>query len=72
MLRPNRIIKWEIFIRYIKDELFSIDVTKYGYVIMHKKSGKSVGQSFEVSENASDDYVLGYAKCLARWENWIN
>ena len=59
--------------RHIEDELFSIDVTEYGYAITHKESGKSMGQNFKaLPKDASDDYVLGYAKCLALWEGWIN
>ena len=59
--------------RKIEDVLFSICKVDCGWAIRHKCTGKSMGIDFEaVPENSSDDYVLGFAKCLAYQENWIN
>lgn len=56
-----------------EDSLFTISNDKYGWVIKHKESGKSMGINYNaIPKDSSVDYVLGYAKCLAYQEGWIN
>lgn len=58
--------------RYIEDDLFIITTDSNGYVIQHKESGKRIGiNNNAIPFNSSDDYIRGYAKCLAYQEQWI-
>ena len=55
--------------RVIEDGLFLVSVGEFGWCITHKGTSKKMGINFKaIPKDSSDDYVLGYAKCLAYQE----
>lgn len=52
--------------------MFIVSQDKYGWKVIHKESGKSMGVNYKaLPENSCKEYVLGYCKCLALEEGWI-
>ena len=59
-------------IRVMENSLFFIYTDDFGWILRCKKNDKSMGINFkELPRNSSEDYVMGYAKCLAVYENWL-
>ena len=55
-----------------EDNIFLVSQDEYGWKVIHKESGKSMGVNYKaLPENSCKEYVLGYCKCLALEEGWI-
>lgn len=58
--------------REVKTDLFTIHADDYGWCIKHNESGRSVGINYKaIPEDSSDDFIIGYATCLAYQEGWV-
>lgn len=57
----------------MSNSLFTITRESDHWVIEHNESGKKIGINFNaIPADSSDDFVQGYAKCLAYQEGWIS
>jgi len=58
--------------KIFENSLFIVRTDIYGWVITKKGSGQSIGINYkELPKRSSEEYIMGYAKCVSVYENWL-